>query len=384
MTLLNTSAESETRTLTRVGSIVVVAIVIAAVLYLVVNPFRGKPRDIISLAIDTPYVGQGVAAGTPVIMHGVKIGQVVSVASISGGGVRLETDLQQGTTHGLTDAMGIDYRPSNYFGVTGINVIPAETGRPLRAGMQINITPKGNFSLQALLYRLGELTNGVFDQRLISVIERGTRYVDGLTPLLETVLMVGNSVAKVQTVSTERLLRNATGVSVAFPGFIDALTSTGNDFLHTYFVDFDWEKYKKDSKYYSVIDDQTRQHFEANVKLFREHESKDMGFFNKHWSELLDLARTDLFSPLGYLEGSHINDLTPVLESVRGLTDAVPQIVSPDNFAYTLTELRRRLEHMYQGSGDQRALQVRLILDRLPGVAAPLGLAGAAGMGGSS
>jgi phospholipid/cholesterol/gamma-HCH transport system substrate-binding protein len=380
MTLLNTSAESETRTLTTVGSIVVVVIVIATVLYLVANPLGGKPRDTISLAIDTPYVGQGVAAGTPVIMHGVKIGQVVSVSSISGGGVHLETDLEQGTTHGLTDAMGIDYRPSNYFGVTGINVIPAQTGRPLRTGMQINITPKGNFSLQALLYRLGELTNGVFNQRLISVIERGTRYVDGLTPLLETVLIVGNSVAKVQTVSTERLLRNTTGVSVAFPGFIDALTSTGNDFLHTYFVDFDWEKYKKESKYYSVIDDQTRQHFEANFKLYREHEPKDMEFFTKHWSELLDLARTDLFSPVGYLEGSHVNDLTPVLESVRGLADAVPQIVSPDNFAYTLTEVRRRLEHMYQGSGDQRALQVRLILDRLPGVAAPLGLP----MGGSS
>jgi hypothetical protein len=374
MTLLNTSAESETRTLTIVGSIVIVAIVITTVLYLVVNPFESKPRDMISLTIDTPYVGQGVAAGTPLIMHGVKIGQVVSVSSISGGGVHLETDLQSGITHGLTDAMGIDYRPSNYFGVTGINVIPAQTGRLLRTGMQININPKGNFSLQALLYRLGELTNGVFNQRLITVIERGTRYVDGLTPLLETMLIVGNSVAKVQTVSTERLLRNTTGVSVAFPGFVDALTSTGNDFLHTSFVDFDWEKYKKNSKYYSVIDEQTRQHFEANVELFREHEKKDMGFFDKHWSELLDLARTDLFSPVGYLEGSHINDLTPVLESVRGLADAVPQIVSPDNFAYTLTELRRRFEHMYQGSGDQRALQVRLILDRLPGVAAPLGL----------
>jgi hypothetical protein len=380
MPLLNTSAESETRALTIVGSIVIVAIVITTVLYLVVNPFESKRRDMISLAIDAPYVGQGVAAGTPLIMHGVKVGQVLSVSSIPGGGVHLETDLQPGITHELTDTMGIDYRPSNYFGVTGINVIPAQAGRPLRSGMQIDIRPKGNFSLQALLYRLGDLTNGVFNQRLISVIDRGTRYVDGLTPLLETMLIVGNSVAKVQTVSSERLLRNATGVSVAFPGFIDALTSTGNDFLHSYFVDFDWEKYKRNSKYYSIIDDQTRRHFEANVELYREHEKKDMGFFDKHWSELLDLARTDLFSPVGYLEGSHINDLTPVLESVRGLADAVPQIVSPDNFAYTLTELRRRFEHMYQGSGDQRALQVRLVLDRLPGVAAPLGLP----MGGSS
>jgi hypothetical protein len=194
------------------------------------------------------------------------------------------------------------------------------------------------------------------------------------------VLIVGNSVAKVQTVSTERLLRNATGISVAFPGFVDALISTGNDFLHTNFVDFDYDQFNRNWKYYPVLDEQHRRQWAANSELFKETENKNDDYFTKHWVPFLDTARTDLFSRVGYLEGSHINDLLPVLESVRGLADAVPKIVSPDNFAYTLTELRTRLEHMYEGSGDQRALQVRIILDRLPGVAAPLGLP----MGGSS
>jgi hypothetical protein len=68
-----------------------------------------------------------------------------------------------------------------------------------------------------------------------------------------------------------------------------------------------------------------------------------------------------------------MNDLFPLLESIRGLADTVPKIVSPDSFAYTVTELRNRFEHMYTGSGDQRALQVRIVLEHLPGVAAPLG-----------
>lgn len=374
MTLLNASAESETRTLTKVGAIVLAALLGATLLYRAVNPFGGGPSDLISIGIDTPYVGQGVAVGTPVIMHGVKIGQVMTVSSISGGGVRLETDLQRGPTRGLTDAMGIDYRPSNYFGVTGINVIPADTGRPLQNGMQISITPKGNFSLQALLYRLGEITNGVFNQRLISVIERATRYVDGLNPLLETVLIVGDSVAKVQTVSTERLLRNTTGVSVAFPGFVDALIGTGNEWLRSYFVDFDPEQFKNIWKYYPVLDEDHKQHYEANAELFREVNFDGDEYYSRHWVPVLDAARTDLFSRVGYLEGSMMNDMFPVLESTRKLTDAVPKIVSPENFAYTLTELRRRFERIYAGSGDQRALQVRLILDRLPAVAAPLGL----------
>ena len=40
---------------------------------------------------------------------------------------------------------------------------------------------------------------------------------------------------------------------------------------------------------------------------------------------------------MGYLEGSHINDLFPVLDSVRALADTVPKTLSPDSFADTLT-----------------------------------------------
>jgi hypothetical protein len=372
MALLNTSAESETRVLTAIGVILVLLVIIATFLYFEVNPFARRSHDEISLAIETPYVGQGVDAGTPVIIHGVKIGQVVSVSSISDGGVRLKIILQPEPTRGLTDAMGIDYRPSNYFGVTGINVIPARNGRPLQNGMQLRITPKGNFSLQALLYRLGELSHGVINKRLISVIQRATQYADGLSPLLETALVVANSVAKVQTVSTERLLTNATGISVAFPGFANGLISAGNGMIHSYFGEFDVEKYKKAHKYWSVIPDENRKLIERNadiVKATFESQKYEEG----HFLPLISTAITDLFTRVSDLEYSHINDLFPFVESVRSLTDTVPKILSPDSFAYTLTEIRKRFEHMYAGSGDQRALQVRIILDRLPGFAAPLG-----------
>jgi hypothetical protein len=378
MTLFNASAESETRILNRVGAVLILSTVIAAAVYLVGNPF-GHKRDVVSLAIDAPYVGQGVAVGTPVIMHGVKIGQVESVSSVASGGVRLRTDLQREPTHGLTDAMQIDFRPSNYFGVTGINVTPVQNGRPLQSGMQLSMMPKGNFSLQALIYRFGELSNGVFNQRMISVIERGTRYVDGLNPLLETMLIVGDSVAKTQTVGTERLLRNATGISVAFPGTVDALVSTGNDFLHTYFVDFDKDKAEKRWAIYPALDPKYKRQFDGNAELAQKTLGTDE-YYVKQWFANLDAARIGLFFPIGYLEASHIGDLFPVIESLRTLADTVPHIVSPENFAYTLTELRTRFERMYAGSGDQRALQVRILLDRLPGVAAPLGVMG----GGSS
>lgn len=379
MALLNTSPESETRILTRIGVVLVLFAVIATFLYFAVNPFARKSHDVISVAIETPYVGQGVAAGTPVIMHGAKIGQVVSVSSLPGGGVRLQTDLQSRPTRGLTDAMAIDYRPSNYFGVTGINVIPGRNGRALQSGMQLTIAPTGNFSLQALIYRLGELSNGVFNERLISVIQRATQYADGLTPLLETALIVGNSVAKVQTVSTERLLRNTTGVSIAFPGFVDALFNAGTNVDHDYFGDgFDFEKFKSIEKYWAVQSPETQKLAERNERV-NQRGLTAREYVESHFLPLITTAITDLFSRVGQLEYSHINDLFPAVESVRALADTVPKILSPDSFAYTLTEIRKRFERIYAGSGDERALQVRVILDRFPGVAAPLGL----GMGGS-
>ncbi|GAB5015257.1 hypothetical protein MAHJHV65_18740 [Mycobacterium avium subsp. hominissuis] len=374
MTILHASAEAETRTLTKVGAIVVTTLVIATTLYLMVEPFESRPRNIISVIIDASYVGQGVDADTPVIMHGVTIGRVVSVANNTGGGVRLQTDLQRESTRGLTDTLGIDYRPSNYFGVTAINVIPTQGGRPLQSGMQINVKPDGNFSLQALLYRLGELSNGVFNQRLVSVIERSTRYVDGLNPLLETALIVGNAFTKVQTVSSEQLLRNATGVSVAFPGFLDGLVSTGKDIHNTGFSGYDLDEAKKKNRWYPAYSEARKKRMEYNYHLFMQNLGNDK-YFEYSFDQILNIAKSDLFLRVGYLEGSHIEDLFPVLESVRTLADAVPKIISPDNFAYTVTEMRRRFERMYEGSGDQRALQVRIMLDRVPGVAAPLGLA---------
>jgi hypothetical protein len=239
--------------------------------------------------------------------------------------------------------------------------------------MQLRITPAGNFSLQALLYRLGELSNGVFNDRLISVIQRATQYTDGLTPLLETALIVANSVANVQTVSTERLLRNATGVSVAFPGFVGALLYTGNNIVHDWFGGFDFEQFKRTDKYWPVLSDSNRKQAEMKADILQR-TFLTPEYQENHYLPLITTAVTDLFTRVGNLEYSHINDLFPVVESVRTLADTVPKILSPDSFAYTMTEIRRRLEHMYQGSGEERALQVRIVLDRLPGVAAPLGL----------
>jgi hypothetical protein len=343
--LLRGTDESETRTLTTIGVAVVLCLVVVLASLKMFNPFGGRGPGMISLVIETPYVGEGVANGTAVVLHGVKVGQVTRVANLPGGGVRLNADLRSGPVTGLTDTMTVDFRPINYFGVTGINLIAGSDGLPLHDGMRINTIPKGNFTLQALLYRLGEVSAGALTPQLIKVIERGTRYLDALDPLLETMLIAANAVAGVQSISTAQLLSNTTELSAPIPGFVGSLTSAGQYYINS----------------------------NSHLAQFGMRDFTDA----VHQARSVGLATTALhvFGDVGKLESSHVGDLLPLVDSIKSLVDVVPPLIRPEGIAQTLSELRSRFEKMYAGIPGQPALNVRIALDSLPGVAGPLGIA---------
>lgn len=341
--LLNTSDESEARKLTAIGVVIAFCIVVITGLLIMLKPVGSRPKNSISITIDMPYIGQGVAPGTSLVMHGITVGEVKHVSSLPGGGVRLAADLQTRPAAGLTDTMVVDFRPVNYFGVTGIDLSAGTGGKPLHDSMRINLTPRGNFALQALLTRLGRITTGVVTPQLISVIDRATRYTDALNPLVETMLIATNAVAKVQTSSTKQLLTNTAGISVAFPGFVNALTDLAD--LST--------------------------HSDKNIMHTGVEDFSDDVFENK-MIPLMEESEHGLFGAMGKLESSHVDDLLPVTDIVKALFDVVPPLLRPQAIGDMLVELRTRLEKMYGGTPDQRALQVRIVLDNLPGIAAPI------------
>jgi hypothetical protein len=343
--LFHTSPQSETRILTIIGAAVALCCTGAAALYFA-NPFAGRADDRVSVAIDTPYVVQGVAPGTAVIMHGVEVGKVTSVSSLPGQGVRLDVGLQKTPVAGLTDAMQIDFRPTNYFGVTGVNITPGTGGQALRDGMQINTVPTGNFTIQALLSRLSDLSTKVITPQLIDVIDRTTRYTDALNPLIETLLIATNTVAEVQTVPTARLLSNATGLSVVFPSLLNSVTDVGDAISNG-----DGNFMRKG------IAEETPEQWRARVVS-------------------VEAAGHGLFGSIGRLESSHVADLLPLVNGIETLSDTAPTLLRPVGLGDMLVELRSRFEKLYAGTPEQRALQVRIVLDSLPGVAAPLGVMG--------
>jgi hypothetical protein len=336
--LLRGSQESQQRKLLIIGTAMVVCC-LAVFVVIVSNPFGGRPADQISVAIDSPYVGQGVSVGTPLVMHGVEIGVVKGKSTLPGGSTRLVSDLQKQSVAGLTDTMKIDFEPINYFGVTGINVVPGQGGQLLRDGMRVSAVPQGNSTLQAMLTRVGEVAAAALTPKLIAVIDRTMRYTDALNPMVETILIATKAVADVQNVSTARLLTNATGISVAFPSFTDAAVG--------------------------AIDDMTR---------------APRNFSDEEWKngpqEAIHQAAIGVFGPASRILGNYVDDLLPAVDGLKALTDPIPVLFRPDDFGNTLVGLRTRLEKLFAGNGEQRALQVKIVLDSLPGVAAAVNAMG--------
>jgi hypothetical protein len=334
--LLQTSAESETRTLTIIGAALAVVAAVGLT-FVILKPFQGQPKDQLSISIDSPYIAQGIIEGTPVVMHGVELGKVTEISSTAGGRIRLGVNLHRSPSAGLTDAMQIDFRPINYFGVSGINIIPGAGGQALRNGVLIHAVPRGNYTLQTMLTRFGELSNRIITPQLVSVIDRITRYTDALNPLIETVFIATNTLAKVQTVPTERLLANATGISVTIPGLLNTITDSGDAVTH---ADNNWMH-------------------EGMGDLSDKQWYKEWGV--PHWNAIVD----GIFGSVGKVESSHVGDLLPLM-------DTAGPVLRPEGVGDTLVELRHRFEMLYGGAPEQRALRVRIVLDKLPGIAAPV------------
>lgn len=364
--MLRGSSRYQDRVLATIGLGVLLCIGMVAFLT-AASPFDGRPDGQFIVAINTPYVGQGVEAGTAVVLHGVKVGRVTDVTNTPGGGVRLVTHLHKRQVAGLTDAMSLDFRPINYFGVAGINLDPKFGGKLLRDGSEISLVPTGNFTLSQLLSELGDVSAASLTPQLVSVIDRITRYTDGLNPLFETAVTVTRALADVQTVPTEQLLANTASIAAAFPGFNDAaIESTTRITDYSYYPGQTFPPAE-------TIPQRLTYPFLEGVKVENLADETEE-YFRGAPIRFSEVASAGLFAAVGKLERTHVDDLFPLIAGIKALTDTVPPLLRPAELAEKLAELRSRFERLYAGSGDQRAIPIRVVLDSLPAVAAPLGI----------
>lgn len=181
--LLAGSERRQRRILLLTGTVTVVVLVIA--IFTMMRITGREPGGTVQITVRTAYLGQGVAAGSAIMLHGVEVGRVESVHAAAGHGVELGIRLQRNQIGGLTDTVRFDYRPMNYFGVSALNLLPGVGGQILTDGQRLDRAPEGDFTMAALLTRSSMVVNGVVTDRMVEVIRRIADYTDALAPLLE-------------------------------------------------------------------------------------------------------------------------------------------------------------------------------------------------------
>lgn len=319
------------------GAATVVVLLIAV--FAAVRISGREPNGTLQVTVRTAYLGQGVAAGSAVMLRGVQVGRVESVHGGEGRGVQLGIRLQRNQIGGLTDTVRFDYRPMNYFGVSAINLVPVAGGQALTDGQRLDRAPEGDFTMASLLSRTSTVVNGVVTDRMVEVVRRIADYTDALAPLIEAGFTVANAVAETQQRTPDVQLRQMNTLLDPLPVFTDDAINA--------------------------------------VKALTDIPSAEMVITQfGPMNATMQLIATGFFGPLGALLGSHAADFTPLTEVLRTVSDLVSATLRKAQLGPQLDQLLSGFESAYTGPDQDKSLKLRVMLDQLPALAAALPLPG--------
>ncbi|MET8430459.1 Mce family protein [Nocardia sp. NPDC004860] len=342
---LRGSDTHQERVLTVAAIIVIVttALVVAGMVWVV--PRFETPSGL-PLSIDVPYVGPGVGTGTKVMLHGVEVGEVTALQRTTASTVRMSIRLNSQDIVGLTDAFDVDFQPQNYFGISAVGLMERPGGASLVAGRALTKTPIGDFTMSTMLEKGSTAVDGTLTQSMIDSLNKVVQYTDGLTPLIQSGIVFADRVAATQVALPTELLGYVDDILGVLPAFSGQAIDT---LVGVY-----------DSQYNRRPDGST---------------GVDDAFMDKT-DKGLGLAANSLFGKAGRLLASHGAELTPATQLVQALTDAMPHILDNGALPSKVSTLIDRYNAAFTQSGGRTTLNLRLVLDALPMIAAPLALTG--------
>ncbi|UGT55131.1 hypothetical protein [Nocardia asteroides] len=277
------------------------------------------------------------------IMRGATIGEVSELNGLGRNEVRLTLALDEDSISGLTDSFDIDYRPENYFGVTAVNVISGPGGKPLVSGASLRREPLGDYSMSTMIAKGSTVVSGTLTQDVIDVLDKVVDYTNGLTPMIETGVVFADTVAK-----TQRALPSTS--LAAFNDLAESLPGVASEGVAGVYGVYDTE--------YNRLPDGTR--------------GVDDDFLDDAGAGL-SKASGELFGAAGFLLASHGSELTPLVQAVQAMTDTIPSVLGNGALTERIETLVAQYNQAFSGQEGKRTLQLRVVLDLLPGLAAPLG-----------
>ncbi|MFZ2178007.1 MAG: Mce family protein [Rhodococcus sp. (in: high G+C Gram-positive bacteria)] len=343
---LRGTAADQSRRLATTGIAAIALLGVAAVGAVTAYPKLTAPKGI-EVAVDVAYVGPGVSEGTKVVLHGQSVGHVTALERTESEWVQMHMVLDEGQIDGLTDEFQLDFRPENYFGTSAVNILARPGGAPLESGMQLVREPEGDFTMSTMIEQ-GSLTiDGTLTDSMITSLDKSVHYLDGLTPWIDTGLLVADRIAETQQELPSIQIGYFNDILEAMPGFSDQAIQS---LMHIY-----------DSNYNRLPDGSIG----VDDAVFDE---ADAG---------LTLAANQLFGQAGALLASHGAELTPLISAVVEASDVIPHLVNEGMNPAAVRDIVRRLDSAFVETEDGQRLRLRVLVDGLPAFTAPLGLGAA-------
>jgi len=189
---------------------------------------------------------------------------------------------------------------------------------PLSGGQELAMAARSAWCRRAtsplrILSRLGDVSHASLTPQLIQVIDRVTRYTDGLNPLFETAVP-----SPAPSPTRNRSDRAVAGQHVIDRRGLSGFHRRGDRRLHTshrleYYPGQTFPRTR------SCPSCNTRTRGRANTNL-----ADEKGLLPQFVSGVHGAGVERLFGSVGKLETSHVDDLLPLISGIKALTDVTP------------------------------------------------------------
>lgn len=345
-----TRGQMRTLVIAGLSSLAVVIVLIAAVA--IVYP-KAKAPSGTTIHFVVPALGPGIKSGSKVLLRGAEVGEVTDIVAPSADSVHLAVVLNDAAAQTLTDSLGVDFRPENYFGVTAVNLVAQRGGKALTDGETLDRTTAPDFTMSTMLERGSIVVDGSLTRDMIDSLDKVMRYANGLAPLIQTGVIVADNVARTQQQLPATLIHRVNNVLDSFPGFTEQ-TMIG--------------LYAITESPYNKLPDGSRGVNEG---------------FHTLTDDSLTVAANDLFGKAGALLASHGTELTPLVTIIKYLTDPLPAAIGGGATVAKARAALAGLESSFTGTDQQKTLQLRIVLDSMPAMAGPLARMTTATQGGT-
>ncbi len=330
--------ESQARLMRRVGCAFVIALVVVILAVVFLRPIltRDDPNRLV-FSVQTPRLGIGVTTGTPVILNGVRVGEVSSIGSAPSGDAQMTLNVDRHSVAGMRKDFTFDFRPQNYFGVSAVNISGPGTGGPLLTGHDVVVAgAAADYTMGMMIENGSEFVSGSLQAPLVDSIKRTLAYSAALQPLIHTGVVVADSVQRTQRALPTPLVEKYNTIATALLPFADGVVDSGQ------------------SLYASQMRPAGR-----DVRL--------------RYAAALKAIADQFFTLVGGLLKSNEGNLSSTVQIVQDVASVLPAIGQNALTPMTLRTLVERLDGAFaQSPGGGRTLRVRVELDSLPVLQTPI------------